>query len=104
MKMKIGQIAEAGLGFLLGYVLGFLLKKALKIALIIIAAVIIVNVVIHGDSIAGKTKELDQLKDSAGNFIVQNKSILDKIRDFLAAHTVTAIAFVAGVITGLLKG
>ena len=103
--MKIEQIAEAGLGFLLGYVLGFLLKKALKIALVIIAAVIIVNVIIHGDSsIAGNTKELDQLKDSAGKFIVKNKSILDKIRDFLAAHTVTAIAFVAGLITGLLRG
>jgi len=102
--VNIEQTAEAGLGFLLGYILGFLFKKALKVALIIIAAVVIVNLIIHGDSIAEKTQELDQIRCSADKFMVQNKTILEKIRDFLTDRTITAIAFVAGAITGLLKG
>lgn len=103
--MKIEDIAETGAALIAGYFLGLLIKKALKIALVLIAAVVIVNLIIYGEAITRDSKALgDQVKNSAGELIIKNRSFFEEVRLFLKAHASAAVGFFAGLIAGLLRG
>ena len=95
---------DVGIAFIIGLILGFLLKKAFKVAIVVVIGFVLFHLFAHGGLQAENLSHVSQIGKQAGDFLIENRSKLLIVKEYLQINASMIIGFFFGMLTGFVKG